>query len=223
MIFRILTLAGFSALLPQTSAAAPGSLDPAIKAQALDIVECAQRQGIGADARSVTIIDYGRPSLEPRLWTIALDTGVVEVEEYVAHGKNSGANLASRFSNTMNSLQTSLGLFITAETYVGGNGYSLRLDGLVPGVNDRARDRAIVIHGARYVDPVAGAKQGRLGRSFGCPALRSAVANGLIDMIKGGNFIYAHHPKTDWVMQSPFGKCARSASNSRSAGLRSGR
>ena len=191
------------------SAPAPKAvtLDAAVRRAALDVVSCAQASGVGKAARSVTIIDYGRTSLEPRLWVVDLKTGAAMVQEYVAHGRNSGDNRTTSFSNAMNSRQSSLGLFVTAETYMGSNGYSLRMDGLIPGINDAARDRAIVMHGAAYVNPEAGAKQGRLGRSWGCPALRSAVAHGVIDLIKGGNFVFAWHPDRDWVGQSPYGKC----------------
>lgn len=198
----ILTFALLTAPAPKAV-----TLDANVRRAALDVVSCAQASGIGKGARSVTIIDYGRASLEPRLWVVDIKTGAALVQEYVAHGRNSGENRTTSFSNATNSHQSSLGLFVTAETYVGSNGYSLRMDGLVPGVNDAARDRAIVMHGAPYVNPEAGAKQGRLGRSWGCPALRSAVAQGVIDLIKGGNFVFAWHPDKDWVGASPYGKC----------------
>lgn len=205
-------------LTASPSHVAKPTLDDAIKQQALDVVHCAQRSGVGKSAETVTIIDYGRASLQPRLWIVDLATGAIEAEEYVAHGRNSGDNRATHFSNEPNSRASSLGLFMTAETYVGSNGYSLRLDGLVPGVNDAARARAIVIHGAPYVDPALGAKQGRLGRSWGCPALRSAVAHGLIDMIKGGNFVFAYHPGDNWVASSQFGKCGTVTAQNRPVG-----
>lgn len=198
----ILTFALLAAPAPKAV-----TLDADVRRAALDVVSCAQASGIGKDARSVTIIDYGRASLEPRLWVVDLKTGAALVQEYVAHGRNSGENRTTSFSNAMNSHQSSLGLFVTAETYMGSNGYSLRMDGLVPGINDAARARAIVMHGAPYVNPDAGARQGRLGRSWGCPALRSAVAQGVIDLIKGGNFVFAWHPDKDWVGASPYGKC----------------
>lgn len=198
----ILTFALLAAPAPKAV-----TLDADVRRAALDVVSCAQASGIGKDARSVTIIDYGRASLEPRLWVVDLKTGAALVQEYVAHGRNSGENRTTSFSNAMNSHQSSLGLFVTAETYMGSNGYSLRMDGLVPGINDAARARAIVMHGAPYVNPDAGARQGRLGRSWGCPALRSAVAQGVIDLIKGGNFVFAWHPDKDWVGTSPYGKC----------------
>ena len=94
---------------------------------------------------------------------------------------------------------TSLGLFLTRETYQGRNGYSLRMEGLEPGINDAALERAIVMHGAPYVDPQAAAKQGRLGRSFGCPAVREAVARGVIDVLKDGQFVFAYYPDAKWL------------------------
>ena len=96
--------------------------DADVRRAALDVVSCAQASGIGKDARSVTIIDYGRASLEPRLWVVDLKTGAALVQEYVAHGRNSGDNRTTSFSNAMNSHQSSLGLFVTAETYMGSNG-----------------------------------------------------------------------------------------------------
>ena len=105
-----------------------------------------------------------------------LEAGRVLYRELVAHGQNSGHNLTERFSNAEGSHMTSLGLFVTADPYVGRNGYSLRLHGLDRGVNDNAFDRAIVVHGAPYVSRTGRAKLGRLGRSHGCPAVRAEVA-----------------------------------------------
>jgi hypothetical protein len=122
----------------------------------------------------------------------------------VAHGRNTGENMATQFSDAMNSHQSSLGLFVTADTYVGSNGYSLRLDGLEPGFNARARERAIVMHGARYVDAKLAASQGRLGRSWGCPALREAVARDVIDTIRGGGVIFSYYPNATWLKSSRF-------------------
>ena len=144
--------------------------------------------------KTLTIIDYSLPSTEPRLWVLDLQTGRTLYEEVVAHGRGSGGNMATAFSNAADSHQTSLGLFVTEDTYVGQNGYSMRLNGLEPGVNDHARARAIVMHGAPYVDPAIAAAQGRLGRSWGCPALRPAVAKELIDHIKGGNLLFCVLP-----------------------------
>lgn len=177
---------------------------------AVEAHQCAASRGDAADARRLAVIDYSRPSTEPRLWVFDVVREVLLYSEVVAHGRNTGGNHASRFSNDDGSYQSSLGLFRTAETYVGGNGYSLRMDGLEPGINDRARDRAIVMHGAWYVDPVAAARQGRLGRSLGCPALRPQVARGLIDSIKDGQLLFAYYPDQKWLQQSRYFGCGGS-------------
>jgi hypothetical protein len=115
--------------------------------------------------------------------------------ELVAHGRGSGDDLAVRFSNEPGSHQSSLGLFLTGEAYSGSNGYSLRLDGLEPDVNDRARERAIVMHGAPYVSTAVARAIGRLGRSWGCPAVPAGVAPDVID-IKGGSLVFVTTPTT---------------------------
>jgi L,D-transpeptidase catalytic domain len=137
-----------------------------------------------------------------------MQTGTVLFHELVAHGKHSGDNLTTRFSNAADSLQSSLGLFVTDDTYVGQNGYSLRLDGLDPGVNDRARERAIVVHGAPYVDQATARTLGRLGRSWGCPAVSTSVARPLIDAIKGGTAVFAYHPSPARTTSISAGACA---------------
>ena len=171
---------------------------------ALKAVSSAVSRGVIAPPPTLTVIDYSRPSTEPRLWVIDLASGALLFRELVAHGKNTGANLAARFSNNPESLQSSLGLFVTEGTYTGSNGYSLRLNGLEPGVNDRARERAIVMHGAPYVDQRTAASLGRLGRSWGCPALRPAIAHQVIDRIKGGSVIFAYYPDPAWLTSSRF-------------------
>jgi hypothetical protein len=174
---------------------------------ALAAMRCAQKSGVGIDASRLAFIDYSRPSTEPRLWVFDLQSNRLLYEEVVAHGRGSGENLAKIFSNVSGSHASSLGLFLTRETYQGRNGYSLRMDGLEPGVNDAALERAIVMHGAPYVDPLAASKQGRLGRSFGCPAVRQAIARGMIDVLKDGQFVFAYYPDADWLSRSRW-KCA---------------
>ncbi len=148
----------------------------------------------GLTSRSIlTIIDYTLPSAEPRLWVLDLDADSVLAHELVAHGRGSGNAMATRFSNRPGSNATSLGAFLTASTYQGSHGLSLRLEGLEPGRNDRAMERAIVIHGAWYVSPDVVAAQGRLGRSLGCPALSEDAAPRVIDLIRGGTVVYAWH------------------------------
>jgi hypothetical protein len=171
---------------------------------AMGAVHCATAAGDIETPRTLTLIDYSRPSVEPRLWVFDLTNGELLFKELVAHGRNTGENMARRFSDEMNSRQSSLGLFVTANTYVGSNGYSLRLDGLEPGFNAHARERAIVMHGAPYVDATLGAAQGRIGRSWGCPALREAVARDVIDTIRGGGVIFSYYPDEDWLKTSRF-------------------
>ncbi|NZA27843.1 murein L,D-transpeptidase catalytic domain family protein [Luteimonas sp. SJ-92] len=195
-----------TALLGVLRAAAPDA-DPHVLELALRARSCAVRSGAAtADAR-LALIDYSRPSTEPRLWVFDLAQPRLLYVEHVAHGRNSGDNLPSAFSNREGSYQSSIGLFTTSETYHGGNGYSLRMDGLEPGVNDAARARAIVMHGAPYVNPEQARKQGRLGRSLGCPALRPVAARQVIDTLKGGHLLFAYYPDQAWLQRSRFLAC----------------
>jgi hypothetical protein len=119
--------------------------------------------------------------------------------------------MATSLSNTDGSHQTSLGLFTTAETYMGGNGYSLRMDGHEPGWNDNARGRLIVMHGAPYVNPLQARVQGRLGRSYGCPAVRPEVAKPMIDTLKQGQLVFAYAKNDKWLKGSRFLGCSGAA------------
>ena len=211
-----LAMAGLGAMLsPSTTfAAARGSntpvfagadsLDDGVLRLALNAAACARTSSAVKNERLLTVIDYSKASTEPRLWVLDLERERVLFEELVAHGRGSGDNFATRFSNADGSHQTSLGLFRTADTYVGTNGYSLRLDGLEQGVNDRARDRAIVMHGAPYVSEANIRTVGRLGRSHGCPALRPAIARTVIDTIKQGSLVFAYYPDQQWLKGSRF-------------------
>ena len=178
-------------LFERISRLAP-DLDPGVLALALEARACALRnREVGDDAR-LAVIDYSRPSTQKRLWVFDMARDALLFHEHVAHGSGTGDNLARRFSNEDGSHATSLGLFRTAETYQGGNGYSLRLDGLDAGFNDRARSRAIVMHGAWYVNPDLIRTQGRLGRSQGCPALREQVAKVVIDTLKQRQLLFSY-------------------------------
>jgi hypothetical protein len=170
---------------------------------AVTAMRCAQRDPNNhVDRTRLAVIDYSRPSTEPRLWIFDMDEQKLLFQEWVAHGRNSGSNRTEHFSNRDGSFMSSLGAFTAKETYMGGNGYSLRLDGLEPGFNDNARDRAIVIHGAPYVNPSVARLQGRLGRSLGCPAVRLTVAKPLINSISGGAFVFGYYPDKAWLAQS---------------------
>ena len=141
----------------------------------------------------ITIIDFTRPSTDKRFHVIDLENRKVLFSTYVSHGVNTGENYAVEFSNEEGSRKSSLGFYRTAETYEGKHGYSLRLDGLQEGINERARERYIVIHSADYVSEEFIEKHGRLGRSWGCPALPVHLSDDIIDAIKEGSclFIYA--------------------------------
>lgn len=178
-------------LLDRLSQAAP-DLDPGVLALALEARACALRNGEVEDDAKLAVIDYSRPSTDKRLWVFDVAHDALLFNEHVAHGSGTGDNFATRFSNEEGSHATSLGLFRTAETYQGGNGYSLRMDGLDPGFNDHARSRAIVMHGAWYANPELIRTQGRLGRSQGCPALREQVAKVVIDTLKQRQLLFAY-------------------------------
>ena len=181
--------------------------DPEVLALALSSMRCAQAQGIGEAADRLAVIDYRRSSLKPRLWVFDVAAGRLLFEEVVAHGQGSGNDLATRFSNREGTHASSLGLFVTRDSYDGRNGYSMRMQGLEPGVNDQALARAIVMHGAPYVDVAIGMRQGRLGRSWGCPAVREAIARRMIDVLKGGQFVFAYYPDSDWLDRSALLRC----------------
>lgn len=151
----------------------------------------------------LTLIDFSKPSTEERFYVFDMRHKKLLFTSVVSHGKNSGGNYATSFSNENGSLKSSLGFFLTEHTYQGKNGYSLVLNGLEKGINDRAKERAIVIHGAAYSNPSVIASSGRLGRSFGCPALPQALNKPVINTIKEGSllFIYANNP--DYLAYSP--------------------
>jgi len=151
----------------------------------------------GDAPRSVlSVIDYALPSTTRRLWVFDLVSRRVLFHELVAHGRNTGDDRAAFFSNEEGSLMSSLGAFVTGASYVGRNGYSVVLCGTEPRVNDNAEARGIVLHGAPYVSDEVARALGRLGRSFGCPAVRLEVARALIDAIKDGSVLYAWFPAT---------------------------
>ena len=183
--------------------AAP-ALDANVLALALRASACAERRGLIPDPRTLTVIDYARPSTDARLFVLDLEQRTLVHRDLVAHGRGSGDNLASHFSNRPGSLQSSLGLFVTLDPYQGEHGRSLRLAGLERGVNDNAFERAIVIHGADYVSRDFAARFGRLGRSWGCPALPPAAVDTVIDRIRGGTPVFAYYPDPAWLARSSF-------------------
>ncbi|MEO8033481.1 MAG: murein L,D-transpeptidase catalytic domain family protein [Acidobacteriota bacterium] len=171
---------------------------------ALDAAQSAAERGLVAHRNMLAVIDYSLPSSQPRLFVFDLAKQQLLFRELVAHGRNSGGDRASYFSNSSGSLATSFGLFVTADTYFGNNGYSLRLKGLESGVNDMAWDRLIVMHGASYVSGAAIRALGRLGRSWGCPAVRKEVADKIINTLRGGSAVFAYYPDKQWLAHSAF-------------------
>jgi hypothetical protein len=175
---------------------------------ALQAYEQARSEGV-VEREVLTVIDYELPSYTPRLWVIDMKVPRVLFQEWVAHGmgkpRGSGGTMERTlsFSNTKGTLKSSLGLFVTAETYYGRHGYSLKLDGLEEGVNDKARERLIVLHGARYVSKDR-ATDRLVGRSWGCPAVRRAISRPLIDAIKGGSVLWIYYPHDEWLEDSEF-------------------
>lgn len=150
----------------------------------------------------LTVVDFSLSANEKRLWVIDLELNAILSQTYVAHGRNTGNEYASSFSNTPESFQSSLGFYATAETYFGKHGYSLRLDGLEKGINDKARERAIVIHGADYVSENFISQHGRLGRSLGCPSLPKEESKTIIDLIKEKSCLFIYFPSEDYVSKS---------------------
>lgn len=185
---------------------APG-LHPQALHAALAAFDCLNEEG-AVHRPVLSVIDYSLPSTAERLFVFDLTSSLLLYRERVAHGKNSGDDVAVSFSNREGSLMSSLGAFVTGGAYWGENGYSLRLRGTEPLVNDRAEARAIVMHGAPYVSDASVKTLGRLGRSFGCPAIRPEIAHALIDQIKDGSVLYVWHPTSEPHGQIPDGSRA---------------
>jgi len=190
-------------LVAQTRNLRPDVLELALSAYTDGLEE-------GCFARErLTVIDYSLPSYQERLWVIDMKTLTVLFEEIVAHGmgspRGSGGDMeaAKDFSNAQGSKKSCLGLFVTAETYTGGHGYTLRIDGLEEGVNDNARERLIVIHGAPYVTKKRADDQ-LVGRSWGCPVVRPKISRKLIDAIKNGSALWIYYPDDEWLEESEF-------------------
>ena len=190
-------------ILEQTTGLRPEVLDLALRAYGH------ARDSDTVTRATLTIIDYELPSYVKRLWVINMDSGLVLHQEWVAHGmgvpRGSGGTMthALSFSNVEGTRKSSLGLHLTAETYHGKHGYSLKLDGLEPGHNDNARQRYIVIHGAHYVTAERAENQ-LIGRSWGCPVLRPEISTSLIDTIKEGSLLWVYYPDHKWLSESRF-------------------
>ena len=152
----------------------------------------------------LTIVDFSLPSTEKRMWILDMTTKKVLFNTYVSHGKNTGGDMATDFSNTPNSFQSSLGFYVTAETYYGKNGLSLFIDGMEGEFNSNARSRYVVIHGADYATEGFINRSGRLGRSYGCPAVPMKISKKVINTIKGQSGLFIYHTNQDYISKSTY-------------------
>jgi hypothetical protein len=150
----------------------------------------------------ITVVDFSKPSTQERLFVIDIERMKVVHSSLVAHGRNSGEIFATDFSNEQESYKSSLGFYLTGETYIGKNGFSLKLDGLENGYNTNARERGVVIHGADYVSYDFIEANGKLGRSQGCPALPMEKYQKIISTIKNGSLFFIYQPNYSYLRNS---------------------
>jgi hypothetical protein len=155
-----------------------------------------------ANVQYLTIADFSKPSNEERLFIIDMNIMQVVVKSLVAHGRNSGVKMANQFSNRYASFQSSLGFYITGGIYKGKHGASLELEGVEKGINDQAKERAIVIHGADYVSNTLIQQQGYIGRSLGCPAVPNNQVTKIINTIKGASCLFIYAPDLSYIKKS---------------------
>ena len=177
-------------------------LDQAVFNSAMQGLEKLDAKGVIKNDDIITIVDFSQPSTQKRLYVLDLNNKQILFNTLVAHGRNSGGLMANSFSNRTSSLKSSPGFYLTEDTYFGDNGYSLRLDGLEKNINDNAHNRAIVMHGAPYVDQSAINKLGFLGRSWGCPAVPEAQHKAIINTIKGGTCLFIYSPDKNYQQKS---------------------
>jgi hypothetical protein len=152
----------------------------------------------------ISIVDFSKPSNQQRFFILNLTTGKILFNTLVAHGRNTGLQYATAFSNESSSLESSLGFYVTMSTYTGNNGYSLKLMGCEKGFNDKAVQRNIVLHGAPYVSNEFIQQNGYLGRSYGCPAVPLELSIEIINTIKNGACLFIYHPTKKYLKQSVF-------------------
>ena len=173
---------------------------------ALTAYNCAVLSGQNKQSK-LTVVDYSKPSEVKRLWVFDLNHDTLLFNSLVAHGKGSGENFANYFSDQPQTRASSLGLFLTGSTYRGHDGYSLKLFGLEKNFNDKAAYRNIVMHGANYVTDRL-AQAGKIGRSWGCPAVPKSMAEPIIDSIKNGSVLFAYYPNNIWLQKSKYLHCS---------------
>ncbi|MDI9818405.1 MULTISPECIES: murein L,D-transpeptidase catalytic domain family protein [unclassified Legionella] len=218
-VLSILSAAFFSTGITHTPPSAKTELDinkevkqlsqkaPQLNKKVLKLALTAYKKAAekGAVKRPLlTVIDYSLPSNKQRLWVFDLGKERLLYNTYVAHGRNSGMSVPNHFSNQPSSKESSLGTYVTRDTYTGSKGYSLNLQGLEHGFNDNAYSRRVVMHGAWYVEPDFIKKAGRAGRSWGCPSIAKTLAKPVINTIKGGSVVFAYYPDQYYLSHSGF-------------------
>jgi hypothetical protein len=169
---------------------------------ALDGYEKLKEQGKLNNVHYLTIIDFSKPSTSNRFYVIDMEQGQLLLQTLVAHGKKSGTVFANTFSNKDASSKSSLGFYVTGKTYIGKHGTTLELEGQEKGINDNAKERAIVIHGANYVSESIAKQQGYIGRSLGCPAVPNDQVNTIIEAIQGASCLFVYAPVKSYMRQS---------------------
>jgi hypothetical protein len=155
-----------------------------------------------ANDHIISIVDFTKSSSQKRLFVLDLEHYKILYNTYVAHGQGSGDAMATRFSNVPESLQSSLGFYSTSSTYIGKNGFSLKLNGLERGINDKANERSIVMHGAPYVCEGYVQSQGFIGRSWGCPAVPEKLNKPIIEKIKNGSCLFIFSENSTYLHSS---------------------
>lgn len=214
---KAISIASFSANNSVTSiassfAAAASSIYDSLKLSKLGMNKAAlvyayegqqklEEKGVIQNPDILTVCDFTQPSDKKRMYIIDVKNFRILLNTYVAHGKNSGLNTAERFSNRPESLQSSLGFYVTKGTYFGKHGLSLKLSGQEQGFNDNAEARAVVVHGAPYIGNQS-MRSAYMGRSFGCPAVPQQVAPKVIDLIKNGTCLFIYHPTQHYLHSS---------------------
>ena len=177
-------------------------LNQTVFTSALHGLQKLESKGVVKNENIITIVDFSQPSNKKRLYVVDLQNKQILFNTLVAHGRNSGTLWAKSFSNDASSLKSSPGFYVTEDTYFGHNGYSLRLDGQEKNINDNAANRAVVMHGAPYVDQSAINSLGFLGRSWGCPAVPMSQHKAIINTIKGGSCLFIYSADKNYTEKS---------------------
>jgi hypothetical protein len=192
----------YSSLLYFNSGLSESGLPYNVFAMAVKGFSKLREKGMAGADSILTIVDFSQSSREKRLFVIDLKKQDIAIQSVVSHGRNSGQEFARTFSNKPSSNKSSLGFYITKDTYRGSNGYSLKLQGTETGINDMAMARAIVMHGADYANENVINSKGYLGRSLGCPALPQTINKKVIDKIKEGNVLFLYYPDANYLKTS---------------------